>query len=164
VLTDEQPRALRLLRFTSGLREALWRLVQQGIAELGFDVVADSEEDFTPLERTAAPGVRQAPERGERKERQGSRRRQDEPRNGSASVGYPAGRRFGRLAHPEGARVHDREHLVPVADRGRPPVRADAEPKLVETPIAPEFVQVDAAGRPRDRVERGMNGCSPAPS
>jgi thiamine kinase-like enzyme len=46
--------ALRLMRFMSDFREAMWGVVQQGISELDFDFVAYAEEHFERLERTAA--------------------------------------------------------------------------------------------------------------
>jgi thiamine kinase-like enzyme len=46
--------ALRLMRFMSDFREAMWGVVQQGISELDFDFVAYAEEHFRRLERTAA--------------------------------------------------------------------------------------------------------------
>jgi thiamine kinase-like enzyme len=46
--------ALRLMRFMSDFREAMWGVVQQGISELGFDFEAYANEHFERLERTAA--------------------------------------------------------------------------------------------------------------
>jgi thiamine kinase-like enzyme len=46
--------ALRLMRFMSDFREAMWGVVQQGISELDFDFVAYAEEHFQRLEQTAA--------------------------------------------------------------------------------------------------------------
>jgi thiamine kinase-like enzyme len=46
--------ALRLLRFMSDFREAMWGVVQQGISELDFDFVAYANEHFERLQRTAA--------------------------------------------------------------------------------------------------------------
>ncbi|HEX2111862.1 MAG TPA: phosphotransferase [Gaiellaceae bacterium] len=46
--------ALRLMRFMSDFREAMWGVVQQGISELDFDFVAYAHEHFARLERTAA--------------------------------------------------------------------------------------------------------------
>jgi len=43
-----------LIRFMSDFREAMWGLVQQGIAELDFDFAAYAEEHFARLEATAA--------------------------------------------------------------------------------------------------------------
>jgi thiamine kinase-like enzyme len=43
-----------LMRFMSDFREAMWGLVQQGIAELDFDFAAYAAEHFERLERTAA--------------------------------------------------------------------------------------------------------------
>jgi thiamine kinase-like enzyme len=50
----EELRALRLMRFMSDLREAMWGVVQQGISELDFDFVAYADEHFARLRRTAA--------------------------------------------------------------------------------------------------------------
>jgi thiamine kinase-like enzyme len=53
--------ALRLMRFMSDFREAMWGVVQQGISELDFDFEAYASEHFERLERTAAhPGFRDA--------------------------------------------------------------------------------------------------------
>jgi thiamine kinase-like enzyme len=53
--------ALRLMRFMSDFREAMWGVVQQGISELDFDFVAYADEHFERLERTAAaPAFRNA--------------------------------------------------------------------------------------------------------
>jgi thiamine kinase-like enzyme len=53
--------ALRLMRFMSDFREAMWGVVQQGISELDFDFEAYANEHFERLERTAAdPAFRQA--------------------------------------------------------------------------------------------------------
>jgi thiamine kinase-like enzyme len=46
--------ALRLMRFMSDFREAMWGLVQQGISELDFDFVAYTNEHFERLRATAA--------------------------------------------------------------------------------------------------------------
>jgi thiamine kinase-like enzyme len=46
--------SLRLMRFMSDFREAMWGVVQQGISELDFDFVAYASEHFARLERTAA--------------------------------------------------------------------------------------------------------------
>jgi thiamine kinase-like enzyme len=46
--------ALRLMRFMSDFREAMWGLVQQAVSELDFDFVSYSEEHFARLARTAA--------------------------------------------------------------------------------------------------------------
>jgi thiamine kinase-like enzyme len=50
----EDVEALRLMRFMSDFREAMWGVVQQGISELDFDFVAYAHEHFARLERTAA--------------------------------------------------------------------------------------------------------------
>jgi thiamine kinase-like enzyme len=53
--------SLRLMRFMSDFREAMWGVVQQGISELDFDFVAYAGEHFDRLERTAAePAFREA--------------------------------------------------------------------------------------------------------
>ncbi len=53
--------ALRLMRFMSDFREAMWGVVQQGISDLDVDFVAYANEHFARLERTAAdPGFREA--------------------------------------------------------------------------------------------------------
>jgi thiamine kinase-like enzyme len=49
---DEQVHVL--MRFMSDLREAMWGVVQQGIAELDFDFAAYAAEHFARLEATAA--------------------------------------------------------------------------------------------------------------
>jgi thiamine kinase-like enzyme len=56
-LRDEDLRALRLMRFMSDFREAMWGVVQQGISELDFDFAAYAEEHFVRLRRTAAEPV-----------------------------------------------------------------------------------------------------------
>jgi thiamine kinase-like enzyme len=43
-----------LMRFMSDFREAMWGLVQQGVADLDFDFAAYAAEHFERLERTAA--------------------------------------------------------------------------------------------------------------
>ena len=55
--TGEDERALRLMRFMSDFREAMWGVVQQGISELDFDFVAYASEHFERLRRTAADGA-----------------------------------------------------------------------------------------------------------
>jgi thiamine kinase-like enzyme len=52
--TDEHRRSLRLMRFMSDFREAMWGVVQQAISELDFDFVAYANEHFERLERTAS--------------------------------------------------------------------------------------------------------------
>jgi thiamine kinase-like enzyme len=60
-LDPSDVRALRLMRFMSDFREAMWGVVQQGISELDFDYVAYADEHFERLERTAAqPAFRAA--------------------------------------------------------------------------------------------------------
>ena len=57
----EDVASLRLMRFMSDFREAMWGVVQQGISELDFDFVGYAEEHFARLERTAAdPAFREA--------------------------------------------------------------------------------------------------------
>jgi thiamine kinase-like enzyme len=53
--------SLRLMRFMSDFREAMWGVVQQGISELDFDFRGYADEHFARLERTAAePAFRDA--------------------------------------------------------------------------------------------------------
>jgi thiamine kinase-like enzyme len=52
--TDTDLASLRLMRFMSDFREAMWGVVQQGISELDFDFAAYAEEHFARLRRTAA--------------------------------------------------------------------------------------------------------------
>jgi thiamine kinase-like enzyme len=60
-LRDEDLRALRLMRYMSDFREAMWGVVQQGISELDFDFVAYAAEHFARLRGTAAePAFRAA--------------------------------------------------------------------------------------------------------
>jgi thiamine kinase-like enzyme len=60
-LRGEDARTLRLMRFMSDFREAMWGVVQQGISELDFDFVAYASEHFARLRRTAAePAFREA--------------------------------------------------------------------------------------------------------
>ena len=60
-LREADVAALRLLRFMSDFREAMWGVVQQGISELEFDFVAYASEHFERLERTARdPAFRRA--------------------------------------------------------------------------------------------------------
>jgi thiamine kinase-like enzyme len=60
-LRFEDLASLRLMRFMSDFREAMWGVVQQGISELDFDFVAYAREHFERLERTAAdPEFREA--------------------------------------------------------------------------------------------------------
>jgi thiamine kinase-like enzyme len=52
--------ALRLMRFMSDFREAMWGVVQQGLSELDFDFAGYATEHFARLERTAAdPALRE---------------------------------------------------------------------------------------------------------
>jgi thiamine kinase-like enzyme len=46
--------SLRVMRFMSDFREAMWGVVQQGISELDFDFVSYAAEHFERLERTAS--------------------------------------------------------------------------------------------------------------
>ncbi len=50
---DEDLASLRLMRFMSDFREAMWGVVQQGISELDFDFVAYADEHFERLRETA---------------------------------------------------------------------------------------------------------------
>jgi thiamine kinase-like enzyme len=60
-LRSEDLASLRLMRFMSDFREAMWGVVQQGISELDFDFVAYASEHFERLGRTAAdPAFREA--------------------------------------------------------------------------------------------------------
>jgi thiamine kinase-like enzyme len=45
--------ALRLMRFMSDFREAMWGVVQQAVSKLDFDFVGYADEHFARLERTA---------------------------------------------------------------------------------------------------------------
>jgi thiamine kinase-like enzyme len=45
---------LRLMRFMSDFREAMWGVVQQGVSALDFDFVGYADEHFERLRRTAA--------------------------------------------------------------------------------------------------------------
>jgi thiamine kinase-like enzyme len=51
---DDDVRALRLMRFMSDFREAMWGVVQQGISELEFDFAEYAATHFERLRRTAA--------------------------------------------------------------------------------------------------------------
>ena len=53
-LAEADLRALRLMRFMSDFREAMWGVVQQGLSELDFDFAGYANEHFARLERTAA--------------------------------------------------------------------------------------------------------------
>jgi thiamine kinase-like enzyme len=60
----EREDALRLMRFMSDFREAMWGVVQQGISELDFDFVSYADHHFERLAATAAePQFRTALER-----------------------------------------------------------------------------------------------------
>jgi thiamine kinase-like enzyme len=59
--------ALRLMRYMSDFREAMWGVVQQGISELDFDFAGYADEHFERLGRTAAePELRAALTRAQR--------------------------------------------------------------------------------------------------
>ena len=63
-LRDADVQALRLMRFMSDFREAMWGVVQTAVSELDFDFVAYATEHFERLERTSAePLFRAALER-----------------------------------------------------------------------------------------------------
>jgi thiamine kinase-like enzyme len=51
---DSDLAALRLMRFMSDFREAMWGVVQQAVSELDFDFAGYAREHFARLERTAA--------------------------------------------------------------------------------------------------------------
>jgi thiamine kinase-like enzyme len=51
---DEDFAALRLMRFMSDFREAMWGVVQQGISELDFDFKGYADEHFARLRATAS--------------------------------------------------------------------------------------------------------------
>ena len=53
-LAEADVHALRLMRFMSDFREAMWGVVQQGLSELDFDFAGYAGEHFARLERTAA--------------------------------------------------------------------------------------------------------------
>ena len=53
-LHTEDEDALRLMRYMSDFREAMWGVVQQGISELDFDFAGYAGDHFDRLERTAA--------------------------------------------------------------------------------------------------------------
>jgi thiamine kinase-like enzyme len=60
-LREDDLRSLRLLRFMSDFREAMWAVVQQAISELDFDFAGYARDHFARLERTAAdPAFRDA--------------------------------------------------------------------------------------------------------
>jgi thiamine kinase-like enzyme len=60
-LRDRDLSALRLMRFMSDFREAMWGVVQQGISDLDFDFRAYADEHFARLARTAGdPAFREA--------------------------------------------------------------------------------------------------------
>ncbi len=53
-LRDEDARALRLMRFMSDFREAMWGVVQQGVSDLDVDYVAWASQHFDRMLRTSA--------------------------------------------------------------------------------------------------------------
>jgi thiamine kinase-like enzyme len=53
-LRDRDREHLRLMRFMSDFREAMWGVVQQGISELDFDFGDYARQHFRRLERTAS--------------------------------------------------------------------------------------------------------------
>jgi thiamine kinase-like enzyme len=53
-LAEADLHALRLMRFMSDFREAMWGVVQQGLSDLDFDFAGYANEHFARLERTAA--------------------------------------------------------------------------------------------------------------
>jgi thiamine kinase-like enzyme len=53
-LAEEDLHALRLMRFMSDFREAMWGVVQQGLSDIDFDFAGYANEHFARLERTAA--------------------------------------------------------------------------------------------------------------
>ena len=58
---DEDLRALRLMRFMSDFREAMWGVVQRAVSTLDFDFDSYATQHFERLERTASdPGFRAA--------------------------------------------------------------------------------------------------------
>ena len=60
-LDEAQLAALRLMRFMSDFREAMWGVVQQGLSELDVDFVGYADEHFARLEATAGdPAFRTA--------------------------------------------------------------------------------------------------------
>jgi hypothetical protein len=52
VLRDEDARALRLMRFMSDFREAMWGVVQQGVSDLDVDYVGWASQHFDRMLRT----------------------------------------------------------------------------------------------------------------
>jgi thiamine kinase-like enzyme len=52
--SEEDLHALRLMRFMSDFREAMWGVVQQGLSDIDFDFAGYANEHFARLERTAA--------------------------------------------------------------------------------------------------------------
>ena len=53
-LRDEDARTLRLMRFMSDFREAMWGVVQQGVSDLDVDYVGWATQHFDRMLRTAA--------------------------------------------------------------------------------------------------------------
>src|SRR4051812_14650623 len=59
--SDEHTAHLRLMRFMSDFREAMWGVVQQAVSRLDFDFEGYARQHFERLERTAAdPGFQAA--------------------------------------------------------------------------------------------------------
>jgi len=56
-VSESDREVLRLMRFMSDFREAMWGVVQEGISELDFDFAAYAEEHFERLRRTAGDPV-----------------------------------------------------------------------------------------------------------
>jgi thiamine kinase-like enzyme len=52
--SEDDARALELMRFMSDFREAMWGVVQASVSELDFDFAGYAAEHFVRLERTAA--------------------------------------------------------------------------------------------------------------
>jgi thiamine kinase-like enzyme len=59
-LRPEDEQSLRLMRFMSDFREAMWAVVQQGISEVDFDFAGYANEHFERLARTATAPAFQA--------------------------------------------------------------------------------------------------------
>ena len=53
-LRDEELRHLRLMRFMSDFREAMWGVVQQAVSNIDFDFETYSRQHFDRMEQTAA--------------------------------------------------------------------------------------------------------------
>jgi thiamine kinase-like enzyme len=59
-VTEEDARALELMRFMSDFREAMWGVVQTAVSELEFDFASYAADHFARLERTAKEPAFQA--------------------------------------------------------------------------------------------------------